>query len=221
MQSIAKKCEFGIFLDKALRDRFVAGLTNSHIQEKLLNKDAKLKFEEAVKEAATHETSKEEVKQFHARVNNGVVNKMSTSNNFVARKDVKQNHFANQNQRREQQYTHNYQFPSNRVSRDKNYNDRENLNRNNRDKYQSLNHNINSGRYANYICDNCNKRDHIKKFCKIPRKNYHVKAIEPVEDFDEVDVFSESVFVKEGYGLNMKTIRESINSINNPIYRDF
>ena len=110
LQSLAKKCEFGTFLDKALRDRFVAGLGNTSIQEKLLNKDSKLKFEDAVKEAATYEATKEEVKQFHSKINSGVVNKMTSS--MSARRDIKQ---KDQYKKKEDNNYNNNQY---RVSRE-------------------------------------------------------------------------------------------------------
>lgn len=69
----------------------MAGLLNEGMQEKLLNEDSKVKFEEAVKKATTNETSKTEVKHFHGKINNGIVNKMSNNNNYVPKKDVKMN----------------------------------------------------------------------------------------------------------------------------------
>ena len=216
LQSLAKKCEFGTFLDKALRDRFVAGLVNSNIQEKLLNKDSKLKFEEAVKEAATYETSKEEVKQFHSMINNGVVNKMTTN---TARRDVKQSDLYNK-----KEFIHNNQ--NYRVSRENNrdnprqYNnnfnrDYSNYNRFNRytQRYDNEKTNI-SERYANYTCDNCNLRGHIRRFCRVQKG--HIKTIDEGEG--EFEGESDSVFIRDAKGLNL---RESINSINNPIYRTY
>lgn len=216
LQSLAKKCEFGTFLDKALRDRFVAGLTNSNIQEKLLNKDAKLKFEEAVKEATTYETSKEEVKQFHAIINNGVVNKMTTN----ARKDTKQSDLYNK-----KEFVHNYNRVSRENNRDGQYNNNSYNNNYNRNfsNYNRFNRNTqrydneklnNSERYANYICDNCNQRGHIRRFCRVQRGQ--IKVID--EEEGESEGQTDSVFLRDTKGLNL---RESINSINNPIYRTY
>lgn len=58
LQAIAEHCEFGVFLDTALRDRFVAGIRNTKIKQVLLSLDSKTKFEKtvatAVKEALVH-----------------------------------------------------------------------------------------------------------------------------------------------------------------------
>ena len=72
--------KFGTFLGKALTDRFLSGLLNEAMQEKFLNDNSKMKFKEA---ATTNETSKIEVKHFHGKINNGIVNKMSNNNNYV------------------------------------------------------------------------------------------------------------------------------------------
>ena len=47
LKKLADTCEFGAFLEDALRDRLVCGLTSTAIQRKLLTED-KLKFNKAV-----------------------------------------------------------------------------------------------------------------------------------------------------------------------------
>ena len=137
LQALAKKCEFGSFLDKALRDRFVAGLLNEGMQEKLLNEDAKMKFEDAVKKATTSETSKREVKHFHSKINSGVISKMSNNSNYVARKDTKVVH------RQEQEQQNQYRNSTNNgVSRNSNFNNRAYFqnNKSNSQKSEKKNH---------------------------------------------------------------------------------
>ncbi|XP_055522540.1 uncharacterized protein LOC129716727 [Wyeomyia smithii] len=48
IQALSKHCEFGEFLDKALRDKFIAGLSNAKIQGDLLNSSDDTTFEKAV-----------------------------------------------------------------------------------------------------------------------------------------------------------------------------
>ena len=70
LKKMSQNCEFGQFLQDALRDRLVCGLRNDHIQKRLLSED-KLTFEKALNlsvamETAakdTQELSKREVKQ--------------------------------------------------------------------------------------------------------------------------------------------------------------
>lgn len=51
LQSLANKCEFGAFLDRALRDRFVCGVKNEEIRKQLLNCDDDITFTKACKVA--------------------------------------------------------------------------------------------------------------------------------------------------------------------------
>ncbi|XP_053692318.1 uncharacterized protein LOC128740776 [Sabethes cyaneus] len=48
LQALSKHCEFGQFLDNALRDKFIAGLWNAKIQGELLNSTDDTTFEKAV-----------------------------------------------------------------------------------------------------------------------------------------------------------------------------
>lgn len=54
LQDIAEHCEFGNFLDTALRDRFVAGIRNTNIKQVLLNLNSDAKFENVVATAVKH-----------------------------------------------------------------------------------------------------------------------------------------------------------------------
>ncbi|XP_064479680.1 uncharacterized protein K02A2.6-like [Ornithodoros turicata] len=62
---MAAKCEFGQFLDDALRDRFVAGLRNPAIQSRLLKKK-ELTFETACQFAKSVELAGRELRGFRA-----------------------------------------------------------------------------------------------------------------------------------------------------------
>ncbi|KAL1467965.1 hypothetical protein MTO96_041797 [Rhipicephalus appendiculatus] len=62
-QSLAASCNFGAFLDEALRDRFVAGLKDETTQAELL-KRATLTFAEACELARSIELARSETKKF-------------------------------------------------------------------------------------------------------------------------------------------------------------
>lgn len=51
LQALSKYCVFGVYLDKALRDKFIAGLRNAKIQGELMNSADEMTFDEAVTKA--------------------------------------------------------------------------------------------------------------------------------------------------------------------------
>nr|XP_029715866.1 uncharacterized protein LOC115259430 [Aedes albopictus] len=51
LQALSKHCDFGLFLDKALRDKFIAGLWNAKIQGELMNCEDGTTFDQAVTKA--------------------------------------------------------------------------------------------------------------------------------------------------------------------------
>ncbi|XP_038063231.1 uncharacterized protein K02A2.6-like [Patiria miniata] len=63
LQNLASTCKFGQFLDDALRDRLVCGLTSNNIQKHLLTKDG-LTFKAAVDLAKTLETAVKDLREF-------------------------------------------------------------------------------------------------------------------------------------------------------------
>ena len=63
LKNLTLHCNFGTFLDRALRDRFVCGLVDERIQSKLLN-TADLTFEKACKIATTMEMASKNAREF-------------------------------------------------------------------------------------------------------------------------------------------------------------
>lgn len=57
LRRLAQTCEFGTFLDQALRDRFVCGLLRADIQRSLFAEDNQLKFQTAVDRAIAIEAA--------------------------------------------------------------------------------------------------------------------------------------------------------------------
>ena len=61
LRQLTQHCEFGIYLDEALRDRLVCGIPSSHIQRRLLSED-KLTFKRALEVALAMETAAKDTK---------------------------------------------------------------------------------------------------------------------------------------------------------------
>lgn len=72
LQALAEHCEFGTFLDEALRDRFVAGMRNVRIMKQLLKMYGKTKFQEAVECAKREELLSREAGQMSTNVSESV-----------------------------------------------------------------------------------------------------------------------------------------------------
>lgn len=75
LKSIAENCDFGDFLDRALRDRFVCGISDEKIQQRLLNENKLGTFEKACDMALTMETTRNDLQMMHAGTANYVVTK--------------------------------------------------------------------------------------------------------------------------------------------------
>jgi len=63
IRSLATDCQFGNFLDQALRDKLVIGLRDVEIQNKLLNEEDDLTFEAAVKIASSMEMTSRDARE--------------------------------------------------------------------------------------------------------------------------------------------------------------
>ncbi|XP_054283502.1 uncharacterized protein LOC129000566 [Macrosteles quadrilineatus] len=64
LKRLASQCNFNTFLEEALRDRLVCGLTNEAIQRKLLT-ESDLTFTRAVEVAVSMELASRELRGFH------------------------------------------------------------------------------------------------------------------------------------------------------------
>lgn len=62
---MAQECNFGEFLERALRDRFICGLQNSAMQQRSLNDDAVDVFDMACGTALTMESTKTNLDIIH------------------------------------------------------------------------------------------------------------------------------------------------------------
>ena len=78
LRRLATHCNFGSFLEQALRDRFVCGLKNTAAQKKLLSgadkaDGDKLTFKMAIETASTMETVETDLQELNLRKNNPVL----------------------------------------------------------------------------------------------------------------------------------------------------
>ena len=67
LKRLAVHCNYGEFLDRTLRDRFVCGLRNPKIQNKLLNTEH-LTFEKAWRIAKAMEMAERNTQEFHPNI---------------------------------------------------------------------------------------------------------------------------------------------------------
>lgn len=70
LKTLAKECDFGDFLERALRDRFVCGVHSEKIQQRLLNETDLKEFKKACEIAQMMETTESNVKE----MNSGEIN---------------------------------------------------------------------------------------------------------------------------------------------------
>ncbi|XP_064468560.1 uncharacterized protein K02A2.6-like [Ornithodoros turicata] len=67
LRKLAETCDFGLFLDESLRDRFVCGLQRVEIQRVLFTEDKKLSFQKAVDKALALENASKNATATHAK----------------------------------------------------------------------------------------------------------------------------------------------------------
>lgn len=80
LQKLASSCNFGDFLARALRDRFVSGIRNASIQGRLLSKEHT--FEEALKEAQAMELAQKDLKEMQKQASVHKIRQFSKSKSY-------------------------------------------------------------------------------------------------------------------------------------------
>ncbi|XP_038063010.1 uncharacterized protein K02A2.6-like [Patiria miniata] len=75
LRDLASPCQFGTFLDDALRDRLICGLRSEYVQKHLLTKDS-LTFQKALDVAKTLETATKDLREIKGAHNTAAVHAM-------------------------------------------------------------------------------------------------------------------------------------------------
>ena len=80
LRSLAKGCEYGPYLERALRDRFVIGLLNANMRESLFKRGRELTFQQAISLATTSELA-----SAHSQIVGGATTSAVVAQTNVAR----------------------------------------------------------------------------------------------------------------------------------------
>lgn len=167
LKAMAENCVFGDALDRALRDKFVCGIHDGQIQQRLLNEKLDT-FEKACEIALTMETTK---------------NDLQIMNTGAA------NHIGQRRQKFERR-----QNGSSDNSSGNNNNTRNEAETKRRNQYSNNNNNTynarSSGRgsqISNVSCWVCGKSGHISRYCNKREQRNGFNSIEDNDDIHNLD----------------------------------
>lgn len=167
LKELASTCEFGQFLNDALRDQFVCGLSGEGYHKRLLTKKD-LTFKKACDIALALELAHKDTKELREHVDKqtGEVHKVS-----IAQRD-KRNHKKTNNAHQNRQED---SRAKQRFSREK--------------KQQCYrcgkgNHQSNECYYRSETCHGCGKVGHLKRVCKKAKQNDKAQMVN-VDDSDD------------------------------------
>ena len=234
LQSMAQKCEFGTFLDTALRDRFVAGLRNPFVQQKLLNETPNTTFENAVKIAKTLEMTELDLEV----IQGSKLNRLNVNQGYSGQKDVKKNKqnqswIQKHQEKQPQQQQRQHHQPNNNLQRNYHQNYQNYQQQKEQSTYKGSNFNANYKKYFNknqnyvssknnernydIVCFNCSKKGHIAKFCR--NASGRIKSMNAFENHQEKMVSSdENKMFAERENFNVNNVCATNSK---PYYRDF
>lgn len=174
LKSLAENCEFDASLDRALRDKFVCGISDGKIQQRLLNETNLATFERACEIACTMEVTKNDLQIMHAgtvnALNRGQMKDRQQRSKFdsigVASESSNGNGSGNSNSNH-----------SNRFRANTGYNKGGGVHSTSR---------ANSGTQQNdVVCFICNRRGHIARFCNNRRRDESNNAVHSLDKLDE------------------------------------
>ena len=159
LRKLAINCNFGEYLDTALRNQFVFGLTNQKIQSRLLEKST-LTLKDAVSVAAAYEAAEKGGIELHQSNNNnnsvGVVNKMQSAkrkNEKKKRQTVQQEKAATS-------------APSDGNKKKSCY------------RCGSTAHMANECKHKHTVCNFCSIKGHLRKVCMKEKKDVNQMTYE-------------------------------------------
>lgn len=159
LKSLAENCDYGELLDRALRDKFVFGISEEKIQQRLLNETNLKTFAKACEIALTMETTNNNIQLMHGGQINAV-NYKKRNNSYGAGKksgnSANNNNNGSSGSRAGNTNAHNGNNNNNRAGSTNTHNN----NSNNDDIVHQA-----SGRSNGVICFFCKKKGHIARNC--------------------------------------------------------
>lgn len=164
LKSMAENCDFGDLLDRALRDKFVCGVGDGKIQQRLLNETGLKTFEKACEIALTMETTRNNLQLMQGGQINVVNNeKRGNDASFGAVRRGGRGYTNNNNgtSRADNARTHNGNNSSNNWTNQQS-----------------------SGRSNNVVCYICKRKGHIARNC-FKRRDKPNNAMHCIEKLDE------------------------------------
>ncbi|KAL0151789.1 hypothetical protein M9458_052940 [Cirrhinus mrigala] len=166
LKRLASSCEFGTFLDDALRDKFVCGLAGEVYHRRLLS-EKDLTFKKACDTALALELAHKDTKELGAQSTIKDTSVHEVQNAYGAKEKYKgRGSFqCNTQKRAQQQPSHKYKSSCYRCG--------------------GSNHYPTECRYRNEKCHNCGKIGHLQRACKSQRTQRSGKAQYVSDDTSE------------------------------------
>ena len=164
---LADPCNFGQFVTRALRDRFIAGIKDEHIQEKLLTvPNEELTLQRAFQIAESHEAASRNVRDMQTSSGDQVAGVLKVN-------DVPKSHLQ---------------------GKERNYGNQAQGGRHQKDCFRcGSDHDPNQCIFRDRNCFHCGRKGHIKVKCHQMRWKSKVKNIDEDDSDDEVHTVVYSV----------------------------
>ena len=182
LRKLSQHCDFKTFLDDSLRDKFVCGLRNIQVQQRLLQME-NLTLDKAVKIAQAMESAEQNASQLHEQFASKV--------HFV-KSDRKESHRKiGQGQNKITKFQNSGSTKCYRCG--------------------YTNHTPNKCKYKDYVCNKCQKKGHLSKVCKSKeRKHENTHMIDREVEFEEEEEFIFTTEIKSNKNKNTFMIRMNL-----------
>lgn len=191
IKNMATTCNFGNFLQDALRDRLVSGLKEENIRLKLLTEE--LDFVQTYERARMLEEATKSKDTFNQEQQS------------VSKIDYKFNKRLNEKQR------------ETNDSNYKSFNSKQNLSRDSCYRCGSRFHMSSKCKYQNYKCNNCLKMGHLASVCRNRNKKSSVKLVDEndsssSDEIKNINLYSiYHVSAPSAYKINLKINNQILN----------
>lgn len=202
LKSLAESCDFDNFLDRALKDKFVCGLSDGKIQQRLLNETKLASFEKACEIALLMETTKNNVELMQT----GNINLMGRGK-FNKNQGNMDSKFSSSNNA-----VHNYRKANNNdYKKGNNNNHKANAHKTkqNSDYNGSIVRQHGTERLAEIVCFVCGQKGHFARNCSKRRSGQH----NTVHCLDKLDESFDYQYLNSICGASTATNKININGI--------